>query len=369
MEINIERVARSTLKRLSSRRYHWQHAAQARAILRTYASHDAKPDPAQLRLADAYAQDVLGHLRYAPWLHVYTAVAGRFKEGWIPDNFYGSVVVPAVKGPYGELSMLRCLQRTIFHSDAFPDVAYYANGSFVMPGNEPVSRNDLKARLFAGRDEVVFKIDNSGKGQGLFFFERDTFDPRAVEALGNGVFQQRIVQHDALARYAPRSIATIRMTTVVDERGDIGLRACYLRLGRADDDCVQSNRQIRVAVDLASGELAAQGFGTDWLRIPAHPDTQVPFAGARIPSFDACKATVIALHRKVPLIRSVGWDLAVGPGGEVIVMEWNASHNDIKFSEATQGPCFADLHWERLAHRDADAGRPRPTAGVAANQR
>jgi hypothetical protein len=29
-------------------------------------------------------------------------------------------------------------------------------------------------------------------------------------------------------------------------------------------------------------------------------------------------------------------------------MEWNAEHNDIKFSEATQGPCFADLRWDRL---------------------
>jgi hypothetical protein len=29
-------------------------------------------------------------------------------------------------------------------------------------------------------------------------------------------------------------------------------------------------------------------------------------------------------------------------------MEWNGTYNDIKFSEATQGPCFADLGWERL---------------------
>jgi hypothetical protein len=33
-------------------------------------------------------------------------------------------------------------------------------------------------------------------------------------------------------------------------------------------------------------------------------------------------------------------------------MEWNALHNDIKFSEATQGPCFTDLRWERFARRN-----------------
>jgi hypothetical protein len=29
-------------------------------------------------------------------------------------------------------------------------------------------------------------------------------------------------------------------------------------------------------------------------------------------------------------------------------MEWNGEHNDVKSSEATQGPCFSDLNWERL---------------------
>jgi hypothetical protein len=31
----------------------------------------------------------------------------------------------------------------------------------------------------------------------------------------------------------------------------------------------------------------------------------------------------------------------------VQVMEWNGFHNDIKFSEATQGPCFADLGFQK----------------------
>jgi hypothetical protein len=29
-------------------------------------------------------------------------------------------------------------------------------------------------------------------------------------------------------------------------------------------------------------------------------------------------------------------------------MEWNGWHNDIKFSEAADGPCFADLGWQNL---------------------
>jgi len=33
----------------------------------------------------------------------------------------------------------------------------------------------------------------------------------------------------------------------------------------------------------------------------------------------------------------------------VQIMEWKGGHNGIKFSEATRGPCFADLGWEQLA--------------------
>ena len=50
----------------------------------------------------------------------------------------------------------------------------------------------------------------------------------------------------------------------------------------------------------------------------------------------------------VPFARSIGWDMIVDNNNEIQVMEWNGSHNDIKFSEATQGPCFSNLGWEKL---------------------
>jgi hypothetical protein len=50
----------------------------------------------------------------------------------------------------------------------------------------------------------------------------------------------------------------------------------------------------------------------------------------------------------VPFTSIIGWDVAVDENHNVKVMEWNGDHNDIKFSEATQGPCFSDLGWEEL---------------------
>lgn len=351
MKFDAEQMAKAALRQLKSYRHHRIHASQARSVLKTLEERHGKTDPVQLKLAHAYAIEVLGHARYAPWLCVYTAIAGTFKEGWVPDNYYSSIVIPAIKGEYGGISDLRSLQRTIFKSAAFPDIAYFVNGLFLTRDNDPIASTAIKQLLFADREEVVFKVDHSLQGKGIFFIRRDSFDLQQIRTLGNGVFQERIMQHQTLDRFGSGSVATLRLTTAVDDNGLIALRACYLRLGRTQDTHVQSKSHIRIAVDLSSGMLAPVGYLANWLTTPVHPDTGGEFAGTEIPAYTKCVETVLAHHRSVPFARSVGWDVAIGKDETVQLMEWNGLHNDIKFSEATQGPCFADLRWDRLAHR------------------
>lgn len=349
MKIDAKVIARKWARGALDVRFHRIHRSQALRILGTLEQYQGKTRQADLKRADAYAREVLGHERYAPWLYVYSAVAGRFKEGWIPDNYYGHVVVPRLKGAYGVASSLKSLQRTIFQSDAFPDLVYFANGLFIEPDASVIAPESLARRLFAESDCVVFKVDNSLQGRGIFFIDRATFDIEKIKALGNGVFQACIVQHDMLARFAPRSVATLRITTAVNDDGVASVRACYLRLGRDADTHVQSSSHVRVAVDCATGELVEHGYLPDWTIVREHPDSRIRFAGVTIPAFGKSLATVLELHRKVPYARCVGWDVAIGDDESVKLMEWNAEHNDIKFSEATQGPCFADLRWDRLA--------------------
>ena len=144
------------------------------------------------------------------------------------------------------------------------------------------------------------------------------------------------------------SVATIRVTTVVDNSGCISVRACYLRVGRSNDSHVQSNSHIRIPIDIQNGELSEYGYLTDWRRIIQHPDTKTIFKGTIIPFFEKCTSTAISLHKIMPYTRCIGWGIIVDKNNNVKLMEWNGYHNDIKFSEATQGPCFTDLGWEKL---------------------
>ena len=329
-------------------KFHQIHKNQAKDILKSIESVKGKTDPKFIRLSDEYAGDALGWRGYAPWLYVYSAVAEDFKEGWIPDNYYGRIVVPAMQGDYGRASHLKALTNSIFKKSVFPDIAYHINGLWFSHHKEVIHENELKDIIFKNSEVVVFKVDNAGQGKGVFLFKKASFDMLKMQALGNGVLQDYIDQHEFFEALMPTSVATLRITTVVDDGGDYAVRACYLRLGRTGDTNVKSISHIRIPIDLKSGELDAQGYLTNWQTIDEHPDTHIAFAKRKIPDFNKIVSTALALHKLIPHVRCIGWDMIIDKHNNVKVMEWNGTHNDIKFSEATQGPCFSDLKWERL---------------------
>jgi len=345
---DIKSSLKSVVKTAMRCRYHRIHAIQATRILKSIARHGTKLRDSDKKLCDEYAVDILGHKHFAPWLYVYTAISGEFKEGWIPDNYYGSIVVPKIKGDYGKVSSLKPLNAVIFQSGLFPDLLSYANGVFFDAQYRFVPIEEVASILFRYQDRVVFKLDNSLQGTGICLFTRDTFSIEKIQSLGNGLFQGFIEQHGLFAKFAKDSVATIRITTVFQDNGEVSVRACYLRLGDANDTHVQSKSHIRVPIDLETGAFSGVGYTPEWIEIKAHPTSKIEFAGHYIPSFRNCRDTVTELHKKVPYARCIGWDITVDYEDKVKLIEWNAEHNDIKFSEATQGPCFADLGWEQL---------------------
>ena len=320
-------------------------------ILTTLESVKGKTNPKLIKLSDEYARDVLGDRVYAPWLYVYSAVVGDFKEGWIPDNYYGKVVIPAIKGNYRTLAQFKTLSNQLFQSSAFPDVAYYVNGLFLGKNRTALDEREVKEVLFKNGEVVVYKLEGSGRGEGIFLFDKDSFDTKKIQRLGNGVFQDYIDQHPFFKKFMPSSVATLRLTTIIDNSGNPSVRACFLRIGRSVDTHVKGSSNIKTSVNLKTGELDAPGYLPSWLTVDKHPDTDIAFAGRRIPNFDNCVSVALELQRLIPYVPCVGWDMVVDRDNGIKVMEWNGGHNGIKFSEAAQGPCFSDLGWERLWQR------------------
>lgn len=338
------RFLKKTYKLLSDYRYHFRQKKTALLALKNIEEEKGKLSKYNINLCNEYASDVLGSYIYSPWLYVYTAINGSFREGWIPDNYYGKVLLPKIKGEYGLVSEIKGLSKKLFPSGNFPDILYVANGNFFNTCFEPIKPLDLERIIFKFNDLVIYKSDLSSQGRGILLFERASFSLEQFLDLGNGVVQSYICQHEFFSQFTNRSVATIRLTTAINSELEVSLRAAYLRLGGKSDRFVKSDSHIRIPIDLVSGDLYTTGFFPTWKTTHCYPNGQ-DFNGLAIPCFQKCVDTVVTLHKTYPYIKCIGWDVVVDNNENVIIMEWNGAHNDIKFSEATQGPCFKELNW------------------------
>jgi len=295
---------------------------------------------------DEYARDVLGSSKYSPWLKVYTAFNGVFKEGWIPDNYYSSVVMPALKGNFGQISTCKAMSRRIFETDLLPDLAYSVNRLLYSRSLELLDPTNLKNYLFDSCEKIVYKMDMGLQGKSVFIYDKNSFPESIV--FSNGVFQKYIVQHPFFDMFSENAVSTIRITTVVDDELDIQCRAAYLRIPGIGETHVKSKTAIKVPIKINNGELHEKGYLPDWNPVICSPISKMKFICQTIPDFNKCVDICISLHKKMPFPRVIGWDLILNAEGNVEIMEWNGRHNGIRFSEATSGPCFADLGWQNL---------------------
>jgi len=303
--------------------------------------------PKLKKLADEYSVDVLGSKRYAPWLYVYSLVRGEFREGWIPDNFFGKVVLPVINKELGAVARFKSFSKVVLKTEALPDVAYYIDGIFYNKDFSVTGSHELRKALAISNKAVFVKIDGTHKGQGVIKLPIEELNESRFQRIGNCVIQSEIKQHKFFEDIISGSVATIRITTAKDKSGRIDMRAAYLRLGRKDTAWVRSDNSVRVAITNKNGELDTFGYTQDWRRWLSHPDSGVTFENMVVPKFKEAIEFCLSLHNTVPHISIVGWDIAVSDTETLELIEWN-SNGDIIFSEATTGPCFLGLGWEKL---------------------
>jgi hypothetical protein len=229
MEI-LKKTYRKAYKKASEHRFDEYHKKEALKRIKALSlATKTHPSPAIYKKCDEYAKDVLGSLVYSPWLKAYSVLAGTFKEGWIPDNYYGKIVVPRLKGNYGEMSSCKGMSSRIFDTDLIPDLVYSVNGLLYTTSMELITPANLNNYLFESCDKVVYKLDGGFQGRGIFVYDKNNF-PKEKMTFDNGVFQKYIVQHPFFDEYCSDAVATIRLTTVADDKLNVQCRAAYLKI-------------------------------------------------------------------------------------------------------------------------------------------
>jgi len=160
-------------------------------------------------------------------------------------------------------------------------------------------------------------------GCGVLLCDGEEIDTGRLEELTSGAFllQERIEQHPEMSRLYPNSINTIRLVTIMGDAGP-SLFAASIRTGASGN--TRDNWAVgglSGGIDLETGRLGRwfdfkPGYGG---RTDTHPDSGVVFGEFTVPMFDAAKRMALGLHSFLYGIQSVGWDMAITPGGPVFI--------------------------------------------------
>ena len=188
------------------------------------------------------------------------------------------------------------------------------------------------------------------------------------------IVQPRLVNHPDIADLSNGALATLRILTVENERGEFEPTHAVLRMAVGGNTIVDNFHAGGVAakVDLRSGEL---GRATDIGLRPergwcaSHPDTHARIEGRRLPFWRETLDLTSRAHAAFSDRVLIGWDVAILKDGPVLV-EGNAGA-DVDIVERTHGEPLGDSRFGQLLafhlHR-ADATTPRPIATSVAEE-
>jgi len=124
----------------------------------------------------------------------------------------------------------------------------------------------------------------------------------------------------------------------------------YLRLGQAQEQFVSSaGNPLKVEVVNNRGQLGVWGVDMTWKQHKAHPDTGIRFSEVSVPGFPEAVVQCEALHRRVPQLGLVGWDVVIDPKAYPWIIEWNAVMPGFKYMETHCGPLLPDVDLRSLS--------------------
>ncbi len=168
------------------------------------------------------------------------------------------------------------------------------------------------------------------------------------------LFQETVIQHDALNKLNPFSLNTIRFDTFIDKEGNVDLISGYIRMSinKNHVDNIFSGG-CQVGIDMKTGRLKKEGhsklsyYGVNLLQ--SHPITGTVFENFEIPHFESAKAMTVEAARLLPGLRIVGWDVAIGESGPVLIegnSDYGMTGNDLSEGGYRTNPVFRKVLFE-----------------------
>lgn len=162
------------------------------------------------------------------------------------------------------------------------------------------------------------------------------------------IFQQAIKQHHEMDRLNPFCLNTMRLDTFINPDGTVEIISGYLKTNiRNNHVDNEPTGGCEISLDLETGRLRKYGHLTlkfNGLSRPTqHPTTMTVFENFMVPHFNEAKEMVIRAARVMPALRLVGWDVAIGENGPVLIegnSDYDIAASDLSYGGYRANPVF-----------------------------
>lgn len=184
------------------------------------------------------------------------------------------------------------------------------------------------------RDVVIVKPKDGTGGKGVEKLNKNEFSSMQkmmeyMESIHVGVVEDVIVQNEVMGSLHPNSINTLRIVTILNDKGPHIVYA-HVRIGNHGRpvDNLHSGGMF-APIDMDTGVVTFPAYDRDKKTYDVHPLTDVAIKGFQIPLWKESKELCKAAAKRVPQMRYIGWDVAISDKGPVLVEGNNLPGYDI----------------------------------------
>lgn len=165
------------------------------------------------------------------------------------------------------------------------------------------------------KNQVLVKPLSSSSGKGIYLIDTLENKPEDIynEIMDKDyLVEEFIVQHMDLMRLNPTTVNTIRVYTLIDEKGTPEIIQSVLRVGGAQSVVDNfHNGGVAYPIDTDNGVIYKPGVDIKGNCHKIHPSSGIFMVGFKVPNWEDLKDFVLNASKEYTKSRYIAWDVAV----------------------------------------------------------
>ena len=169
---------------------------------------------------------------------------------------------------------------------------------------------------------LVKKVVLSMMGRGIELVDIHKIDVPVKEYFdrliqtGTYLLEERVIQSEAMSRFNPSSVNTIRCITLRMNNDEVVVPWCFMRTGKGGSFVDNAGSGgLLIGVNPETGDIISNGYDEYNNSYECHPDTGIRFLGERISRWDEMLAFCKAAAMEFENVSYLSWDMALTDSG------------------------------------------------------